>query len=148
MAKIYFIGAYPGDPELITIKGQRIIAEADVIIYAGSLVNPEILKYGKKDVPVYNSATMNLDEVLKVELESMHKGKTVARVHTGILLFMVLFRNKWMDCVRQAWQKNRWKWFPGEFLFGNSGSSQTGIYASECFPDNYYYAYGRPYAYA
>ena len=83
MAKIYFIGAGPGDPELITIKGQRIIAEADVIIYAGSLVNPEILKYGKKDVPVYNSATMNLDEVLKVELESMHKGKTVARVHTG-----------------------------------------------------------------
>ena len=83
MAKIYFIGAGPGDPELITIKGQRIIAEADVIIYAGSLVNPEILKYGKKDVPVYNSATMNLDEVLKVELESMHKWKTVARVHTG-----------------------------------------------------------------
>lgn len=83
MAKIYFIGAGPGDPELITIKGQRIIAEADVIIYAGSLVNPEILKYGRKDVPVYNSATMNLDEVLKVELESMHKGKTVARVHTG-----------------------------------------------------------------
>lgn len=113
MAKIYFIGAGPGDPELITIKGQRIIAEADVIIYAGSLVNPEILKYGKKDIPVYNSATMNLDEVLKVELESMHKGKTVARVHTGILLFMVLFRNKWMGCVRQAWQKNRWKWSPG-----------------------------------
>ena len=92
MAKIYFIGAGPGDPELITIKGQRIIAESDVIIYAGSLVNPEILKYGKKDVPVYNSATMNLDEVLKVELESMHK---------------------WMGCVRQAWQKNRWKWSPG-----------------------------------
>ena len=127
MAKIYFIGAGPGDPELITIKGQRIIAEADVIIYAGSLVNPEILKYGKKDVPVYNSATMNLDEVLKVELESMHKGKTVARVHTGdpaiygaiqeiseeIQCLPVLFRNKWMGCVRQAWQKNRWKWSPG-----------------------------------
>lgn len=83
MAKVYFIGAGPGDPELITVKGQRLIAEADVIIYAGSLVNPEILKYGRKDIPIYDSATMNLDEVLKVELESLREGKTVARVHTG-----------------------------------------------------------------
>ena len=60
MAKIYFIGAGPGDPELITIKGQRIIAEADVNIYAGSLVNPEILKYGRKDVPVYNLSLIHI----------------------------------------------------------------------------------------
>ena len=80
---VHFIGAGPGDPELITIKGQRLISEADVIIYAGSLVNPEILKYGKKGAEVYNSATMNLDEVLKVEIEAVREGKTVARVHTG-----------------------------------------------------------------
>ena len=83
MGKLYFIGAGPGDPELITVKGQRLIAEADVIIYAGSLVNPEILKYGRKDAEVYNSATMNLDEVLKVEIEALRAGKMVARVHTG-----------------------------------------------------------------
>lgn len=65
MGKVYFIGAGPGDPELITLKGKRIISEADIIIYAGSLVNPEILKYGKQDAVVYNSATMNLDEVLQ-----------------------------------------------------------------------------------
>ncbi|MDU5310490.1 MAG: SAM-dependent methyltransferase, partial [Dialister sp.] len=70
MGKVYFIGAGPGDPELITLKGKRIISEADIIIYAGSLVNPEILKYGKQDAVVYNSATMNLDEVLKVEIEA------------------------------------------------------------------------------
>ncbi len=83
MGKVYFIGAGPGDPELITVKGQRLISEADVIIYAGSLVNPEILKYGRKDAEIYNSATMNLDEVLKVEIEAVRAGKTVARVHTG-----------------------------------------------------------------
>lgn len=83
MGKVYFIGAGPGDPELITVKGQRLIAEADVIIYAGSLVNPEILKYGRKDAEVYNSATMNLDEVLDVEIRAVQVGKTVARVHTG-----------------------------------------------------------------
>jgi precorrin-4 C(11)-methyltransferase len=83
MGKVYFIGAGPGDPELITVKGQRLIAEADVIIYAGSLVNPEILKYGRKDAEVYNSAAMNLDEVLDVEIRAVRAGKTVARVHTG-----------------------------------------------------------------
>lgn len=81
--KVYFIGAGPGDPELITVKGQRIIGEADVIIYAGSLVNPEILKYGRKDADVYNSATMNLDEVLEVTIKAVREGKMVARVHTG-----------------------------------------------------------------
>lgn len=83
MGKVYFIGAGPGDPELITVKGQRLIAEADIIIYAGSLVNPEILKYGRKDAEVYNSAAMNLDEVLDVEIRAVRAGKTVARVHTG-----------------------------------------------------------------
>lgn len=83
MSKLYFIGAGPGDPELITIKGRRIISEADVIIYAGSLVNPEILKYSKKGAEIYNSATMNLDEVLEVSLAALKNGKVVARVHTG-----------------------------------------------------------------
>lgn len=83
MAKVYFIGAGPGDAELITVKGQRLISEADVVIYAGSLVNPDILQYAKKDAAIYNSATMNLDEVLDVTLSAVREGKTVARVHTG-----------------------------------------------------------------
>ena len=83
LGKLYFIGAGPGDPELITVKGKRIISEADVIIYAGSLVNPEVLNCRKNDAVVYNSAEMNLDEVLKVELEALNKGLEVARVHTG-----------------------------------------------------------------
>ena len=80
---VSFIGAGPGDPELLTIKGKKIIDEADVIIYAGSLVNPEVLSDAKKGAKIYNSATMNLDEVIAVMKEAEEKGLKVARVHTG-----------------------------------------------------------------
>ena len=83
MTQVYFIGAGPGDPELITMKGQRLISEADVVIYAGSLVNPEILTCCKEDATIYNSAQMNLDEVLDVTKKACAEGKIVARVHTG-----------------------------------------------------------------
>ncbi len=80
---VHFIGAGPGDPELLTIKGKRLIDEADVIIYAGSLVNPQVLKDAKKEAKIYNSASMNLDEVIEVMKAAEEKGLTVARVHTG-----------------------------------------------------------------
>ena len=80
---IHFIGAGPGDPELITIKGKRLIDEADVIVYAGSLVNPDVLSGAKKDAQIYNSAFMDLDEVIKVMSEAERAGKKVVRVHTG-----------------------------------------------------------------
>ncbi|MFZ7120687.1 MAG: precorrin-4 C(11)-methyltransferase [Eubacteriaceae bacterium] len=81
--KVYFIGAGPGDPELITIKGKNIIEKSDVVIYAGSLVNPKVLEYCKKNVDIYNSASMNLEEVLEVIVKAVSNGKDVARVHTG-----------------------------------------------------------------
>lgn len=81
--QVYFIGAGPGDPELITVKGQRLIAEADVIIYAGSLVNPQLFANLRPEVEIYNSAEMTLDEVIDVILKSVKEGKKVARVHTG-----------------------------------------------------------------
>lgn len=80
---VHFIGAGPGDPELLTIKGKRLIDEADVIIYAGSLVNPQVLKDAKKTAQIYNSASMTLDEVIEVMKTAESKGRTVARVHTG-----------------------------------------------------------------
>jgi precorrin-4/cobalt-precorrin-4 C11-methyltransferase len=80
---IYFVGAGPGDPELITVKGARIIAGADVVVYAGSLVNPAVLENCRPDVEVYNSAGMNFEEVMAVMVNSWQQGKTVARVHTG-----------------------------------------------------------------
>lgn len=80
---VHFIGAGPGDPELLTIKGKRLIDEADVIIYAGSLVNPQVLKGAKEGARIYNSAAMNLEEVIEVMKEADRQGKQVARVHTG-----------------------------------------------------------------
>lgn len=80
---VYFVGAGAGDPELLTIKGKRLIDNADVIIYAGSLVNPEVFKDIKKDCTVYNSAGMNLDEILEVMKNAEENGKTTVRVHTG-----------------------------------------------------------------
>ena len=80
---VYFVGAGAGDPELLTIKGKRLIDNADVVIYAGSLVNPEVLKDVKKDCIIYDSAGMNLEEVLGVMKSAEAEGKTTVRVHTG-----------------------------------------------------------------
>ena len=80
---VYFIGAGPGDPELMTIKGKRIIEQADVIIYAGSLVNPGVLSGHKEGARIYNSAGMHLEEVLEVMQEAHRCHQMTARVHTG-----------------------------------------------------------------
>lgn len=80
---ITFVGAGPGDPELLTIKGKKAIDSADVIIYAGSLVNPAVLGDAKETAKIYNSAEMNLDEVLEVMEDAESKGLNTARVHTG-----------------------------------------------------------------
>lgn len=80
---VYFIGAGPGDPELLTIKGKKMIDQADVIIYAGSLVNREILKDAKPEASIYNSAHMTLEEVLEVMQQAEANNQMTARVHTG-----------------------------------------------------------------
>ena len=80
---VSFIGAGPGDPELLTIKGKRLIDSADIIIYAGSLVNPQVLSDAKEGAVIYNSAGMNLEEVLAVMKDGEEKGLKVVRVHTG-----------------------------------------------------------------
>ncbi len=80
---IYFIGAGPGDPELLTVKGVRLLKEADLVIYAGSLVNPELLKYTSADCEIYNSAAMDLSEMVQIMVEGERSGKKVVRLHTG-----------------------------------------------------------------
>ena len=81
--KVYFIGAGPGDPELITVKGKRIIESSGYCIYAGSLVNKDILNYCSDSTKIYDSASMALDEIIKVMEEANDKNVDVARVHTG-----------------------------------------------------------------
>ena len=80
---IHFIGAGPGAADLITVRGARLLGEADVIIYAGSLVNPALLDYKKEGCAVYDSAGMTLEEVLSVMEETEQAGKTTVRLHTG-----------------------------------------------------------------
>ena len=81
--KVIFIGAGSGDPDLITVKGKKAIENADVIIYAGSLVNKEVLDCKKEECEVYNSAYLNLDEIINIIKEAVADDKLVARVHTG-----------------------------------------------------------------
>ena len=80
---VYFVGAGPGAKDLITVRGRDIIARCDVIIYAGSLVNPALLDYAKSDVAVLNSAGMTLEEVIDAMRKAVSEGKTVCRLHTG-----------------------------------------------------------------
>ncbi|MCR5833440.1 MAG: precorrin-4 C(11)-methyltransferase [Selenomonadaceae bacterium] len=80
---VHIVGAGSGDPELITVRGQRFLREADVVIYAGSLVNPELLKLCKPEAEIYNSAKMMLDEIIHVIVLADKAGKTTVRLHTG-----------------------------------------------------------------
>ena len=80
---VNIVGAGPGAVDLITVRGQRLLREADIIIYAGSLVNPELLKEAKEDCEIYNSASMTLEEVLDVMREGEKNGKMTVRLHTG-----------------------------------------------------------------
>ena len=80
---IHFVGAGPGAPDLITVRGQRLLQEADQVIYAGSLVNPELLKLTKEGCRIYNSAVMTLEEVLFQMQRGEEKGWMTVRLHTG-----------------------------------------------------------------
>ena len=81
--KVYIVGGGPGDPELLTLKAKRIIESADVIIFADSLVPPEVVGFAKEGAKVVGSKEMNLDEIMDLELGAVREGKTVARVQSG-----------------------------------------------------------------
>ncbi len=80
---VYFVGAGPGATDLITVRGQKLLSEADVIIYAGSLVNPELLNEAKQECQIYNSAHMTLEEVVEVIVKAEASELMTVRLHTG-----------------------------------------------------------------
>ncbi len=80
---VYFVGAGCGAEDLITLRGMRLLEKADVIIYAGSLVNPKLLDYARSDCQIHNSAKMTLEEVIEVIKEAEESGKMTVRLHTG-----------------------------------------------------------------
>ena len=81
--QVHFIGAGPGDPDLITVKGRKLLTEADVVVYAGSLVNPALLEVTGLHCEIHNSASMTLEEVIEVMRKGVAAGKKVVRLHTG-----------------------------------------------------------------
>ena len=80
---VYFVGAGTGAVDLITVRGRRLLEQADVIIYAGSLVNPELLAYAKKTCEIHNSAKLILEEVIQIISSAEATGKMTVRLHTG-----------------------------------------------------------------
>ncbi len=80
---VNFVGAGCGAADLITVRGKLLIEQADVIVYAGSLVNPQLLEYAKKDCQIHNSAYMTLEQVIDVIKAAEHEGKMTVRLHTG-----------------------------------------------------------------
>ncbi|MDE6762276.1 MAG: precorrin-4 C(11)-methyltransferase [Oscillospiraceae bacterium] len=80
---VNFVGAGCGAPDLITVRGARLLSEADVIIYAGSLINTELLKYAKKDCELFDSAFLNLDEIVEIIKKAENNNKMTVRLQTG-----------------------------------------------------------------
>lgn len=80
---VNFVGSGSGAADLITLRGKRLIENADIIIYAGSLVNPELLEYAKDNCKIYNSAYMTLEEVIKIIIQADENSLDVVRLHTG-----------------------------------------------------------------
>ncbi|MGI6075686.1 MAG: precorrin-4 C(11)-methyltransferase [Pyramidobacter sp.] len=80
---IHFVGAGPGAPDLITLRGAKLLSQAGMIIYAGSLVNPELLKNARPNCEIHNSASMTLDEVIEKMVSANERGLDVVRLHTG-----------------------------------------------------------------
>jgi len=83
LPKVHFIGAGPGDPELITVKGARLLGEAEVVIYAGSLVDRELVRCHALQAEVYDSSAMTLEETTAAITEGVLAGRNVVRLHTG-----------------------------------------------------------------
>ena len=80
---VHFVGAGSGAADLITLRGKNLLEKADVIIYAGSLVNPQLLEYAREDCKIFNSAKMTLEEVMEVIFQAEEEGETTVRLHTG-----------------------------------------------------------------
>ena len=81
--KVYIVGGGPGDPELLTLKAKRIIESADVVIFADSLVPPQIVEFAKEGAQVIGSSELNLDQIMELELNAVKEGKVVARIQSG-----------------------------------------------------------------
>ena len=138
---IHFVGAGSGAPDLITVRGQKFLQEADVIIYAGSLVNPELLNEKKEGCKVYNSATMTLEEVLDVMFEAEEDGLMTVRLHTGDPCLYGAIREQ-MDVLDE--KGIAYDYCPGVSSFCGAASALNLEYTlAGRFPERHHHPHGR-----
>ncbi len=97
---VHFVGAGSGAVDLITVRGARLLGEADVIIYAGSLVNPDLLHYAKPECEIYDSARMTLEQVIEQIRKAEAAGKTTVRLHTGDSSIYGAVREQFDELIR------------------------------------------------
>ena len=126
---VHFVGAGPGAPDLITVRGKQYLEEADVIIYAGSLVNPQLLEYSKDVCTIHNSAKMTLEEVISVMERAEAEGKMTVRLHTGDPCIYGAIREQ-MDILDE-------KGIPYD------SCPEPGVYTSGYFPECDHHKNGR-----
>ncbi len=100
-SKVYFVGAGPGDPELMTLKGYRLLQQADVVIYAGSLINPALLDYCKPEAECHDSAALHLQQIIQLMVDGIHANKLVVRLQTGDLSLYGSVREQGEELAKQ-----------------------------------------------
>ena len=122
---VHFVGAGPGAADLITVRGKQLLEEADVVIYAGSLVNPQLLEYTKDVCTIHNSARMTLEEVISVMVQAEEEGKTTVRLHTGDPCIYGAIREQ-MDLLDE--KKIRYDYTPGVSAFCGAASAMNVEY--------------------
>ncbi len=117
---VHFVGAGSGAADLITVRGKKLLEEAEVIIYAGSLVNPQLLDYAKAGCEIFNSAKMTLEEVIEVIRRAEAEGKTTVRLHTGDPCIYGAIREQ-MDILDE--EKIEYDYCPGVSSFCGAASA-------------------------
>ena len=137
---ITFVGAGPGAEDLITVRGQNKLKEADVVIYAGSLVNPALLKMCREECEIYNSAEMTLEEVMEVMIKGESSGKKVVRLHTGDPCLYGAIKEQMDELDRR---KIPFEDCPGVSSFCGAAAALKAIHSARYFPVSGYYKDGR-----
>ena len=138
---VYFVGAGSGAVDLITVRGQRLLRQADVVIYAGSLVNPQLLKETRPDCRLYNSAKMTLEEVLEVIEQAHREQACIVRLHTGDPCLYGAIREQMdqLDALNIPYE-----YVPGVSSFCAAAAALNAEYTpAGRFPDGHHHPHGR-----
>ena len=139
---VHFVGAGSGAADLITVRGAKLLGEADVVIYAGSLVNPAVMDYTKAGCEIHDSAKLTLEEVIALIEKAEAAGRTTVRLHTGDSSIYGAVRER-----RAGKTRYRLRRLPRrQRLLRRGGGSAGGVHPARCEPDRHHHPRSRPHA--